>query len=134
VLSVICYDPLVTEELLKPFATSEMPRISIIRPDYAEEARESRPGSILATGRAVDLTYPIMACRRLKNTAKWATRLSWIALLSAVIVLALCLGFGAMSHVSSLMLLLWQLLWAGAAWLCVRKELNSRHLTMSNVK
>ena len=131
ILSVISYDPLVTKDLLAPLATAEMPRMEIYRPSYVEEERESRSGMILATGRAVDVTYPILACRRMKNIAKWSARMSWIALLTTTVGLSLCLGLGIMTHVGALLLWPWHLLWTGATYLMIRCNIRHRHLRMT---
>ena len=131
VLSVISYDPLVTQDLLAPLATSEMPRMEIYRPSYVDEEWESRSGSILATGRAVDVTYPILACRRMKTMAKWSARLSWISLLLTTLGLSLCLGLGIMTHIGVLFLWLWHFLWAGAAYLMIKCGIRPRHLRMT---
>ncbi len=131
VLSVISYDPLITQELLTPLTTGEQPRIDLIRPATITEEWESRSCSILATGRAVDVTYPLTACRRLKTLSRRAKGLAWLSLLLSVAGLGVCLGLGVMTHVSSPLLWLWQFIWSGIAWLCIQTVLRPSRLSMT---
>ncbi|MBQ9779607.1 MAG: hypothetical protein IJW00_01550 [Clostridia bacterium] len=130
-MSVISYDPILTPDLLTPLATDAVPRIHLIRPDYVDEERDSRSGSILATGRAVDVTYPLVACRRIKTVAGRTRVLAWICSLLAIVGFGLLLGLGIMTHVSSLILGLWHFLWAGTICLCVKTTLRSSRLSMT---
>ena len=131
VLSVISYDPLITKDLLSPLTTGEQPRIDLIRPDTVTEERDSRSCTIVATGRAVDVAYPLTACRHLKTLSRRAKMLAWLSALLAVAGLGVCLGFGILSHIGTLLIWAWQLGWAGIAWLCVRIALRHSRLSMT---
>ena len=132
VLSLISYDPLVTEDLLAPLKTAQQPHMDILRPSEVTEEWESRSCSILSTGRAIDIAYPLMACRHMKTLSRRMLGLSWLALTMALVCLGCCLGVGIMTHVSSLILWLWHILWQGITWLCVKTAMRPSRLSISD--
>ncbi|MBE6585263.1 MAG: hypothetical protein E7645_01905 [Ruminococcaceae bacterium] len=134
VLSLVNYDPLVTPDLLKSLTTPQMPRLDIIRPDHLEESRESRVSGMMATGRAVDIVYPITACRRMKTATRMAVSLAWIFVILSAGGLGACLTLGIMTHVSSLVLWLWQFFWVGILSLYVKCALRPSRLSMATSK
>ena len=132
VLSVVSYDPLVTEDILTPACPADVPDIQLIRPDHIHTERERRSCGIAATGRAVDVTYPLQACRRIRKAEFAGLYLACMLIALAVGVCSVLLWTGIMTHVSTLLVWLWQFCWAGGAALTVRYHIRSKTLTLTS--
>ncbi len=92
-VSVVTYDPLVTDALLATPRFRSLQGVTLVRPASFETRRRARTAAAVATGQGTDLAYTRAACRGMRRTYRLAHLLAWasIPLSLAAILLATAL-------------------------------------------
>ena len=132
-LSVVSFDPLVTPDVLATACTPEVPHIGLSRPDHMVEEQDSRSCGLMATGRAVDITYPLLACRRIKKAEILGRLVACGSMALGLLLTAILLWTGALVHINTLMLCAWQFAWIGVMTLVNVIYINATKLTITAI-
>ena len=107
------YDPMFDPSMDGLTRLRKYSRVEVLHPQNYDAIRKARSGGLVATGRNLDLLYPLHACRAMLSAYRRAGLYTWIFIpvSLAAMVVGICYGFTWL--MSSALIVLWQLLGMG---------------------
>jgi len=118
-VSISSFDPLVNPDIEGISRLRKKSPLNILRPSVYEPIHKSRSSGLIATGRSLDILYPLNGCRAMLRAYRRSHLFSWLALLATIGIAIATVCFGESRLQISAGVALGQLLQVFAVtWLC----------------
>ena len=127
-VSLASYDPLLDPKMEGISLLRERHGVQVLRPMAYESVQKVRSSGVIATGRSLDLLYPLAACKSMRLTYRMAHILAWVFLLFGGGMSAALIGLSGAGGIFSLPVALWQLISCGAMLLITQMCINRNAL------
>ena len=127
-VSLASYDPLLDPHMEGLSLLRERHGVRVLRPTAYEPVQKIRSAGVVATGRGLDLLYPLAACQSMRLTYRIAHVLAWLSLILGGAMSAVLICLAGAGGLSSLPAVLWQMISCGAMLLVTRLCVNKNNL------
>jgi hypothetical protein len=114
-VSLASFDPLLDPDMKDLLRLRSHAAVDVLHPITHENVKCSRSSGLLATGRSMDLLYPLAACHCMKKTYRLAHLLCWLAMPVSLCVTLVAVLISREWILSSAYVALWQMLSATLA-------------------
>ena len=133
--SVASCDPLVKNgSMMIPQSGGGMMPVGVVRPTRADGTHRVRESGVIATGRAMNLAYPLMACRRVKRARRLGVLTSVLSTVMSFVAIAALAALELTATVQPWAVMLWMLMTAGVVSLTSLLSVRERHLQIPDVR
>jgi hypothetical protein len=111
-VDIATFDPLFDSDMEGLRRLRKRNRVEILHPKSFELMRKGRSSGLIATGRSLDILYPLNACRAMRTAYQRGNLCAWLCLPVAIaaVITAVCLS--GISLLTSWTVALWQILCA----------------------